>query len=41
MSLARHSQLLQYTSGSTATPKGVMISHRNLLQNSALYQLGL
>ena len=27
--------LLQYTSGSTATPKGVMISHRNLLQNSA------
>jgi len=27
--------LLQYTSGSTATPKGVMISHRNLLENSA------
>lgn len=27
--------LLQYTSGSTATPKGVMITHRNLLQNSA------
>ncbi len=24
---------LQYTSGSTATPKGVMLSHRNLLHN--------
>src|ERR1700683_3123995 len=27
--------LLQYTSGSTAIPKGVMISHHNLLENSA------
>ena len=27
---------LQYTSGSTATPRGVMISHANLLHNSAL-----
>ncbi|HEX7843179.1 MAG TPA: SDR family NAD(P)-dependent oxidoreductase [Kofleriaceae bacterium] len=26
---------LQYTSGSTAEPKGVMVSHRNLLDNSA------
>lgn len=26
---------LQYTSGSTATPKGVMVSHGNLLANSA------
>jgi acyl-CoA synthetase (AMP-forming)/AMP-acid ligase II len=25
---------LQYTSGSTATPKGVMVSHRNILYNS-------
>ncbi len=26
---------LQYTSGSTATPKGVMVSHANLVANSA------
>jgi acyl-CoA synthetase (AMP-forming)/AMP-acid ligase II len=27
---------LQYTSGSTAQPRGVMLSHRNLLANSAI-----
>ncbi|MBV9792056.1 MAG: AMP-binding protein, partial [Chloroflexi bacterium] len=31
---------LQYTSGSTATPKGVMLSHRNLLSNLRLIQQG-
>lgn len=28
--------LLQYTSGSTAAPKGVMISHRNILRNQEM-----
>ena len=31
---------LQYTSGSTSTPKGVMISHRNLLVNLAMQHSG-
>jgi acyl-CoA synthetase (AMP-forming)/AMP-acid ligase II len=29
---------LQYTSGSTSTPKGVMVSHRNILYNERLLQ---
>lgn len=29
---------LQYTSGSTATPKGVMVTHHNLLHNQQLIQ---
>ncbi|HVZ39811.1 MAG TPA: amino acid adenylation domain-containing protein [Candidatus Kapabacteria bacterium] len=28
--------MLQYTSGSTATPRGVMITHRNLIANSGM-----
>ncbi|WP_433389475.1 AMP-binding protein [Micromonospora sp. KLBMP9576] len=30
--------LLQYTSGSTSSPRGVVLSHRNLLHNSSVIQ---
>ncbi len=33
--------LLQYTSGSTAAPKGVKVSHGNLLHNQKLIQLSM
>ncbi|MBN8467946.1 fatty acyl-AMP ligase [Corallococcus exiguus] len=33
--------LLQYTSGSTGEPKGVMVSHHNLLHNVASFQRAL
>ena len=33
--------MIQYTSGSTSSPKGVVVSHANLLTNSGLIQAGI
>jgi acyl-CoA synthetase (AMP-forming)/AMP-acid ligase II len=33
--------LLQYTSGSTSSPKGVMVSHGNLIENSEMIRIAL
>jgi acyl-CoA synthetase (AMP-forming)/AMP-acid ligase II/acyl carrier protein len=35
---SRQIAFLQYTSGSTSSPKGVVLNHRNLLYNSAVIQ---
>lgn len=32
--------LLQYTSGSTGNPKGVMVTHKNMISNAAMCELG-
>jgi acyl-CoA synthetase (AMP-forming)/AMP-acid ligase II/acyl carrier protein len=34
----QHTAFLQYTSGSTFSPRGVILSHENLLRNAALIQ---
>ncbi|MGD0898737.1 MAG: AMP-binding protein [Thermoguttaceae bacterium] len=34
----RHTAFLQYTSGSTSSPKGVILTHANLLHNAAAIQ---
>jgi amino acid adenylation domain-containing protein len=37
--LAERTAFLQYTSGSTASPKGVIVTHRGLLHNERMIQL--
>ena len=36
-----HIALIQYTSGSTGNPKGVVLTHKNLIENIRMIQIGM